>query len=304
MGEHDINSLRVAVTTLQNTIGKILKEILEVIRPIQQLPEDIKALRETLVDGFSDQINATFMTALLEKTASMRGKEEMIESQRQRLGKRTDRFHTECNKVKGRASNSMLDQRSRTRKQINEIDGPVMELLTDYGFAVIDDTSRYALPSWEMFDDQNNEHDLERRRILRSKIQPVLEKIEIFLQKRRAFQDSVANVIWDKPDDMSPYYLPVVKLDSDVLVAPETRDGGISYSSGSSAWQGRVQSFSKVLFSASSRGSNNLLSSLGVAMEAELADLDYDESEFIMGAYNKSLSQDLISITIPGYKED
>ncbi len=304
MGEYEIKGLQRSVEALQNTIGSILQEILAVLRPIQQLPRDIKAVRETLVNGFSDQINATFMTALLEKISSMKGKEEMIESQRQRLGKRTNRFHTECEKVKSRSSNSMLDQRSRTRKQINEIDGPVMNLLANYGFAVIDDTSRYALPSWEMFDDQNNEHDLERRRILRYKIAPIMEKIEMFLQKRRHFQESVVNVIWDKPDDMSPYYLPVVKLDGDVLVAPETRDGGISYSSGSTAWQEKVQSSSKDLFKASNRGSNNLLSNLGVAIEAELADIDYDESEFIMGVYNKSLSQDVISITIPGYKED
>lgn len=132
MDEQDIRGLNAAVQKIFNIMQKHFEVIISIIRPIQHLPDEVKAIRETVIKGFKDQTEHNTLMYIVAKQSEMSAQDAIAGIQRELLGKKVKSYKIDGERISERYQKIQEDLSNQSKSRVAQLD--------KHCFNVIDET--------------------------------------------------------------------------------------------------------------------------------------------------------------------
>lgn len=229
MSEYSMQQMDQGFTTLTRTVKEGFKKLYELIANLN-FPDLFRVQNEVIAEGFHDQITATIMTHLLDKTAKVSAAEVMFKVHKKRLEKRKQRYDLHLQKIMKRTLESISKEKSATERQIRQLDEPVLNLIEDYAEDKIhSDYSVMAQPAMDYTRHHNRMNQAVRSHILNTQVERAIGKIQEYCNSRKTYESKLQETLvqdseLEKMAGIIPegrLHLPILCVDDTVFATPE-----------------------------------------------------------------------------------
>lgn len=197
MSEFSMRQMDAGFKSLTKTVKDGFSKLYEFIANLN-LPDLFRKQNEVIIEGFSDQITATIMTQLLEKSARVSSAEVMLKAHNKRLETRQDRYQHQVNNIMDRTTKTIKKEKLAAENQIRQLDDPVLSLIEEYAQnRILSDYSVFTQPALDYIKEHNHINQDVRAYIINSSVAKTLSVIENYIEDRSKFEDAISESVFD-----------------------------------------------------------------------------------------------------------